>query len=119
MMKLVARLVPFVVVGVCECSASTHPGGFDDPGAGGKGSSTSPNGQGGDVSLSGSGGSTGAGCDPTQGDCSGTHSCDDNLDLASLDPMDGARAIGLCKIAGATDWGVVSADYVTADGQAL
>ncbi len=61
-------------------------------------------------------------------DCSGQpddepSSCDDMLDLLSNEGQDGARAIGLCRFASAQPidprartWGVISADYVLADG---
>jgi hypothetical protein len=57
-------------------------------------------------------------------DCNGTAddnptNCDAKLDLQSPDPMDGARAIGLCKVAKDKAWGVVSAKYITADGKPL
>ncbi len=57
-------------------------------------------------------------------DCNGAKddnptNCDGALNLASADPMDGARAMGLCKIAQGQSWGVVSAQYITADGQPL
>src|SRR5262249_54836092 len=39
--------------------------------------------------------------------------------LASTDPIDGAKAMGLCKVAQGDGWGLVSAQYVTADGQPL
>lgn len=57
-------------------------------------------------------------------DCNGTKDdnpvdCDGNLNLASADPMDGARAMGLCKVAQGDSWGVVSAQYITADGLPL
>ncbi|MBK8253910.1 MAG: choice-of-anchor L domain-containing protein [Polyangiaceae bacterium] len=57
-------------------------------------------------------------------DCNGAKddnpaNCDAPLGLASPDPMDGARALGLCKVAQGPSWGVVSAQYITADGQAL
>lgn len=45
--------------------------------------------------------------------------CDGSLSVLSPDPMDGARAMGLCKIAEGPRWGVVSAGYITADGQPL
>lgn len=55
-------------------------------------------------------------------DCDGVRDnqappCDGALALASADPLDGARAMDLCKVSqGATDWGIVSAKYVTPDG---
>jgi hypothetical protein len=43
--------------------------------------------------------------------------CDAGLALGDLDPLNGARAIGLCKESkGPNDWGVVSAAYTRADG---
>jgi len=59
---------------------------------------------------------------PADEDCDGTADnslplCDDGLALEDPDPMSAARAIDLCKVAtGQTDWGVVSAQYVRADG---
>ncbi|MBA3547909.1 MAG: choice-of-anchor L domain-containing protein [Nannocystis sp.] len=45
--------------------------------------------------------------------------CDDALNVASNDAMDGARAVDLCKVStGEKDWGVVSAKYVQIDGGA-
>lgn len=57
-------------------------------------------------------------------DCNGAKddspvTCDGSLAVDSADPMDAARAIGLCKVAQGQSWGVVSAKYVTADGQPL
>jgi hypothetical protein len=57
-------------------------------------------------------------------DCNGAKddnptNCDGPINLASPDPMDGARAMGLCKVAQGQSWGVVSAKYITADGQPL
>jgi hypothetical protein len=53
--------------------------------------------------------------------------CDAALGMADTNPMNGARAIGLCQLASADGtkgepgyaWGVVSAKYVLADGSAL
>lgn len=44
--------------------------------------------------------------------------CDSALAMDSTDPMDGARAIGLCKTATeeGREWGVISASYTEADG---
>jgi len=59
---------------------------------------------------------------PADEDCDGqidnvAPPCDDNLALDDGDPMNAARAIGLCKVAqNDQDWGVVSAAYVRADG---
>jgi hypothetical protein len=59
-------------------------------------------------------------------DCSGVSDddpapCDAKLDLASTDPFDGAKAIGLCKKADpkTRTYGVVSAAYVLPDGTPL
>jgi hypothetical protein len=44
--------------------------------------------------------------------------CDENLQIDSNDPFDGARAVDLCKLStGTNDWGVVSAKWVMADGK--
>lgn len=59
---------------------------------------------------------------PADEDCDGMAdnplpTCDDNLALEDPDPMNAARAIDLCKIAaGPTDWGVISSQFVRADG---
>lgn len=59
---------------------------------------------------------------PADEDCNGVIDdapgpCDDAIALADLDPLNGAKAIDLCKqAAGPGDWGVVSAAYVRADG---
>jgi hypothetical protein len=57
----------------------------------------------------------------TDDDCDGTAdnalaACDSSLLLASTDPLDGARALGLCQQADGmgSEWGVLSADYVRA-----
>jgi len=57
-------------------------------------------------------------------DCNGTAddppaNCDSGLPLDSTDPADAARAVDLCKNStGATDWGIVSAKWVMANGNA-
>ncbi len=59
---------------------------------------------------------------PVDEDCDGTADnppmpCDQGLALDSGDAMDAARAIELCKQAATDqDWGVISAQYVRADG---
>ena len=47
--------------------------------------------------------------------------CDDNLLLASADPFDAAKAMGLCKKVadGKPGWGVISAKYMKPDGTPL
>ena len=44
--------------------------------------------------------------------------CDTGIDIADTDPMNGARAIGLCQTTTANDqqWGVLDAQYVRASG---
>lgn len=60
-------------------------------------------------------------------DCDGTPdnepiNCDDDLAMESTDPMDAARALGLCRVAdpdapkNKQTWGVLSAKYVYPDG---
>lgn len=44
-------------------------------------------------------------------------SCDVDLALESSDPMDFARALGLCTVAKGKSWGVVSARLTTTDGK--
>ncbi|MFP6684063.1 MAG: choice-of-anchor L domain-containing protein [Polyangiaceae bacterium] len=46
--------------------------------------------------------------------------CDGQIAVDSNDPMDGARAMDLCKTAlGAKDWGVIEAKWVSVDGSTL
>jgi hypothetical protein len=42
--------------------------------------------------------------------------CDDVLQLASADPMDAAKAVDLCQQSTNGSWGIISAQYVRADG---
>lgn len=83
-----------------DCDANVNPGAID-------------------VYIGGSDGGVGQWGDE---DCDGapgsSASCDDNLQLDDVDPMNGARTIELCQQTGATDktWGVISAAYVRADG---
>ena len=55
-------------------------------------------------------------------DCDGTPDneptdCDTNLAMAGTDPLDGAKALGLCKKATSKEmWGVVEATWVKPDG---
>jgi len=60
---------------------------------------------------------------PADEDCDGTvdnvlASCDGNIALDSPNPMDGAKAIGLCQqtSAGEKKWGVLESLYVRVDG---
>ena len=92
-----------ITAGDCnDCDANVNPGAIEVVGDEGEG---------------GSGGYV-----PADEDCDGNvdnppATCDDALAVNSSDPMDGARAIELCKVAtGPQDWGVVSAQWVRADG---
>ena len=64
----------------------------------------------------------GGGYVPADEDCDGTADnvagpCDDGLAIEGTNALDGARAIELCKQAATdTDWGVVSAQWVRANG---
>jgi hypothetical protein len=54
-------------------------------------------------------------------DCNGSADdtvggCDGALDITSTDPMDGARAMGLCQAATGDAWGVTGAEYIHVDG---
>lgn len=42
--------------------------------------------------------------------------CDGSIAVDSADAMDGARAMGLCKVSDGTSWGVVDAQWVQSDG---
>lgn len=57
-------------------------------------------------------------------DCNGKNDdtpmgCDASLSVSSASAIDGAKAMGLCKIQQGESWGMVKAEYVTADGQPL
>lgn len=56
-------------------------------------------------------------------DCNGklddSTSCDQALSVTSQSGVDGAKAIGLCKMQSGKGWGLISALYVTADGSPL
>lgn len=76
------------------------------------------------TAMSGGGGTGGGAAAPADEDCDGKIDdededllpCDDNL-AVDAGPMDGARAIDLCKqAAGVKDWGVLEAHWVMADG---
>ena len=45
--------------------------------------------------------------------------CDGALNVASSSALDGAKALGLCKLQAGKSWGLISAQYVTADGKPL
>lgn len=75
------------------------------------------------VGTEGEGGGGGAGpYVPVDEDCDGTAdnpppaTCDDALTLTSSDAFDAARAIEICKSAADGKWGLVSAQWVRANG---
>ncbi|APR85402.1 Cell division protein FtsH [Minicystis rosea] len=77
-----------------DCTAQMNPGAFDFPG------------------------------NNVDEDCNGKAddtptNCDGNLAVDSSNAVDGAKAIGLCKMAEGASWGLVSARYATADNQPL
>lgn len=77
-----------------DCTAQMSPAGYDYPGNG------------------------------VDEDCSGTPddtpgSCDGAIPIDATDPLDGARAMGLCKPADGVRWGIKSARWITADGNLL
>lgn len=45
--------------------------------------------------------------------------CDGSIAVDSNDAMDGARAMGLCKVSDGTSWGVLSAQWTQSDGVPL
>ncbi len=54
--------------------------------------------------------------DPTNG-CEEKTTCDEELDIATNNPVEAAFAVGICKVAqDQSDWGLVSASWVMADG---
>lgn len=67
------------------------------------------------------GGGGGGGYVPADENCDGNIDeepmpCDAALDIAALDPMEEAKAIGLCKVStGPNDWGVISAAWTNLD----
>lgn len=57
-------------------------------------------------------------------DCDGAFdnnptACDTGLSVTSNSAVDAAKALGICQVAKGKSWGLVSAQYVTADGQPL
>ena len=56
-------------------------------------------------------------CDGTIDEVTPAVTCDQGLDVEDLDPLAALKAADLCKLsAGPKDWGVVSAEWVLADG---
>ncbi len=107
-----------LTVAFSGCTASSGPRFNDDDddnqGANGQG------GSGGFGFTTGSGGNNAPPCDePTCVGNSPQGDCDSSLSLSSADAMDGARAMGLCKVYETGTWGVTSAEWVRSDGQPL
>jgi hypothetical protein len=92
-----------------DCDANVHPGSIEVL----------------TDTESGGGGSGGGGpAEPSDEDCDGmidnvAETCDDAIDLADPDAMNGARAVDLCQLADDVKWGVVSANYVRANGTVM
>ncbi len=110
--------------GACQCDATTTTG------AGGAGTATATNASTAVSSASVAGTSTGgpgSGSTSTGGGCTTPDClamgqqgmCDANLALEATDPMDGARAIGICQAYAPGGWGIKTATWVRADGAAL
>jgi len=94
------------------CAGEDKPPPLAHPiGTGGAGGVTTTSSSG--SSSSGDGGSGGA--ENVIADPDGP--CDDGISASTDDPFDGARAVGLCKLAsGDDDWGVIDAEWVRVDG---
>ncbi len=106
------------------CAANTKSQ-FNGNSGSGDSTSTGDTSGGGTVTLdvssgSGTGGGTTSNCDPNVNICDdqlkNPEECDAGLALADTDPLKAAKAIDLCRSAGASGWGVVSAKYVRAGG---
>jgi hypothetical protein len=105
-----------LAVALLGCSAGTGDANGGDGGNDGEG-------DGGSTQTGfGQGGSAGTGMGCSDPSCIGGGQqglCDTGLAIDSADPMDGARAIGLCQVAQTGTWGVLSAEWARSDGQAL
>lgn len=102
---------------MAACSASSSTFGNDDSNEGGDNGS---GGTGGTLVITGGSGGQFAGC--TDPGCIGATpqgDCDTGLALEGTDPMDGARAMGLCQVSDGTTWGLVNAQWVKSDGSPL
>jgi hypothetical protein len=115
-LKIAALLALGGVVGLAACGAEeakkkkgTEDDGGSTGGAGGIDLTVGP----------GSGGGTTFCTEPTCVGSTPQGECDGGLPIDSGDAMDGARAMGLCKVADATSWGVLTAEWVRSDGQPL
>ena len=93
-----------------DCDPNAHPGSIEVI-------ATADSGSGGAGGGSGSGGAPAA----ADEDCDGmvdniAPPCDAGLTLEDSDPNNAARAVDLCQSATGLKWGVVSSNYVRADG---
>lgn len=105
--------------GRAETTPATTGGAAGEGGALGVGGGA-PESTGADVSLSASASSSSTGAGGSDPDGEGAQvSCDDGIDLASGDPRDAARAMGMCADAAEKGWGLVEAKYMTAGGKPL
>jgi hypothetical protein len=107
------------VAGCSAGSGSTAGGGDDGDGGSSSNGSNSSSGSG----FTGSSNSSGPGGGCTDPSCIGGNpqgNCDMGLAIDSADAMDGARAIGICKVADSgNSWGVTTAEWVRSDGQVI
>ena len=74
-----------------DCNPLINPGAYDEPGNGDD-----------------------EDCDGA--DATAVTSCDADLAMAASNPIDAARAIGICQLATDDDWGLISAQFVRVDG---
>ncbi len=115
---LLGSMVGVLLVACSPGTSSTGNGGGNDPSGSGAGDSDSSS-----ASFMPSG-STGTGVvsNCTDPECVGADpqgGCDGSIPVDSNDAMDGARAMGLCKVSDGTSWGVLSAQWVQSDGVPL
>lgn len=108
--------VVFLLLAACSAGSTGTGGESSSGGNNGQGGSTGP----GFNTTGGSTGSNVSNCtDPTCVGSTQQGECDTGLTIDSGDGMDGARAMGLCKVYSDGTWGVKSATWVRSDGQPL
>lgn len=115
MRALIGTVVFSLACGVGTGSPIDAGGGDEGGGNDGQGGS-----EGTGFTVGGNGGGDSAGC--TDPNCVGSTpqgNCDQGLPLDGANPVDGARAIGLCQFYEEGGWGVKSAAWVRSDGQPL
>ncbi len=122
-MSSTRALLGSVVMWTLACAAGGCSAGTGDLGNGANGAGNSGgNGDGGSTQsgFEVGGGSNEPACtDPTCVGNSPQGNCDQGLPIDGGDAMNGARAIGLCKVYEPGGWGVVSAQWVQSDGVPL